>query len=54
MVCIPVLIASLHLSTLMTIILRIPKQLPGKGFRVSNTADIPAVLRSILSTMVDR
>ncbi|KAI0786986.1 AAA domain-containing protein [Abortiporus biennis] len=32
----------------------IPKQLPGKGFRVGNTADIPAVLRSILSTMVDR
>ncbi|CAL1709976.1 unnamed protein product [Somion occarium] len=32
----------------------IPKQLPGEGFRVSNTADIPAVLRSILSTMVDR
>ncbi|KAM5545989.1 hypothetical protein V8D89_000115 [Ganoderma adspersum] len=32
----------------------IPKNLPGRGYRVSNTADIPAVLRSILSTMVDR
>ena len=32
---------------------RIPKHLPGRGFRVGNTADIPAVLRSILSTMVD-
>ncbi|KAI0074593.1 hypothetical protein K474DRAFT_1709721 [Panus rudis PR-1116 ss-1] len=32
----------------------IPKYLPGKGFRVANTADIPTVLRSILSTMVDR
>ncbi|KAG6885080.1 hypothetical protein C0993_006041 [Termitomyces sp. T159_Od127] len=26
----------------------------GRGFRVGNTADIPTVLRSILSTMVDR
>ncbi|KAG2007119.1 hypothetical protein CC2G_014837 [Coprinopsis cinerea AmutBmut pab1-1] len=32
----------------------IPKRLPGKGFRVANTGDIPTVLRSILSTMVDR
>ncbi|OBZ76548.1 von Willebrand factor A domain-containing protein 8 [Grifola frondosa] len=32
----------------------IPKKLPGHGYRVSNTADIPAVLRSILSTMVDK
>ncbi|PCH36867.1 hypothetical protein WOLCODRAFT_167155 [Wolfiporia cocos MD-104 SS10] len=32
----------------------IPKKLQGRGFRVGNTADIPAVLRSILSTMVDR
>ncbi|KAJ2919670.1 hypothetical protein MD484_g680, partial [Candolleomyces efflorescens] len=32
----------------------IPKKLPGKGFRVANTGDIPTVLRSILSTMVDR
>ncbi|TBU30306.1 AAA domain-containing protein [Dichomitus squalens] len=32
----------------------IPKNLPGRGYRVSNTADIPAVFRSILSTMVDR
>ncbi|KZT64100.1 hypothetical protein DAEQUDRAFT_679169 [Daedalea quercina L-15889] len=32
----------------------IPKKLQGKGFRVTNTADIPVVLRSILSTMVDR
>ncbi|KAJ7224765.1 AAA domain-containing protein [Mycena rebaudengoi] len=32
----------------------IPKSLPGRGFRVTNTADIPTVLRSILSTMVDR
>ncbi|KAI0372412.1 hypothetical protein BV20DRAFT_939833 [Pilatotrama ljubarskyi] len=31
----------------------IPKNLPGRGYRVSNTADIPAVLRSILSTMID-
>lgn len=31
----------------------VPKYLPGRGFRVGNTADIPAVLRSILSTMVD-
>ncbi|KAL6302276.1 AAA domain-containing protein [Sparassis latifolia] len=32
----------------------IPQKLQGRGFRVSNTADIPTVLRSILSTMVDR
>ncbi|TFK29464.1 hypothetical protein FA15DRAFT_344640 [Coprinopsis marcescibilis] len=32
----------------------IPKSLPGKGFRVKDTGDIPTVLRSILSTMVDR
>ncbi|KAK7042195.1 von Willebrand factor A domain-containing protein 8 [Favolaschia claudopus] len=32
----------------------IPKSLPGKGFRVAKTADIPTVLRSILSTMIDR
>ncbi|EPT01986.1 hypothetical protein FOMPIDRAFT_1119374 [Fomitopsis schrenkii] len=32
----------------------IPKRLQGRGFRVTNTADIPVVLRSILSTMVDR
>ncbi|KAH9929971.1 AAA domain-containing protein [Amylocystis lapponica] len=32
----------------------LPKTLPGRSFRVSNTADIPAVLRSILSSMVDR
>ncbi|CDO72121.1 hypothetical protein BN946_scf184962.g64 [Trametes cinnabarina] len=32
----------------------IPKNLPGRGYRVANTADIPAVLRSILSTMVDK
>ncbi|RDB28140.1 von Willebrand factor A domain-containing protein 8 [Hypsizygus marmoreus] len=32
----------------------ITKRLPGRGFRVTNTADIPTVLRSILSTMVDR
>ncbi|KAI0634180.1 AAA domain-containing protein [Trametes polyzona] len=31
----------------------IPKNLPGRGYRVADTADIPAVLRSILSTMVD-
>jgi len=31
----------------------IPQQLPGRGFRVGNTADIPTVLRSILSSMVD-
>lgn len=33
---------------------RITKRLPGRGFRVANTGDIPIVLRSILSTMVDR
>ncbi|KAJ7481878.1 AAA domain-containing protein [Mycena latifolia] len=32
----------------------IPRSIPGRGFRVANTADIPTVLRSILSTMVDR
>ncbi|KAF7319254.1 hypothetical protein HMN09_00262900 [Mycena chlorophos] len=32
----------------------IPTVIPGRGFRVLNTSDIPAVLRSILSTMVDR
>ncbi|KDR77148.1 hypothetical protein GALMADRAFT_246376 [Galerina marginata CBS 339.88] len=32
----------------------ITKSLPGRGFRVANTGDIPNVLRSILSTMVDR
>ncbi|TFK31838.1 AAA domain-containing protein [Crucibulum laeve] len=32
----------------------ITKSLPGRGFRVANTGDIPTVLRSILSTMVDR
>ncbi|KAL0575398.1 hypothetical protein V5O48_000404 [Marasmius crinis-equi] len=34
--------------------LRITESLPGKGFRVRNTEDIPSVLRGILSTMVDR
>ncbi|KAJ7443890.1 AAA domain-containing protein [Mycena galericulata] len=32
----------------------IPRSIPGRGFRVMNTADIPTVLRSILSTMVER
>ncbi|KIY70240.1 hypothetical protein CYLTODRAFT_488278 [Cylindrobasidium torrendii FP15055 ss-10] len=32
----------------------ISKRLPGQGFTVRNTSDIPAVLRSILSTMVNR
>ncbi|KAF4613211.1 hypothetical protein D9613_011059 [Agrocybe pediades] len=32
----------------------ITKSLPGRAFRVANTGDIPNVLRSILSTMVDR
>ncbi|PFH48924.1 hypothetical protein AMATHDRAFT_148764 [Amanita thiersii Skay4041] len=32
----------------------ITEKLPGRGFRVGNTADIPVVLRSILSSMVDR
>lgn len=32
---------------------RITKDLQGRAFRVANTSDIPAVLRSILSTMVD-
>jgi len=31
----------------------VSQKLQGRGFRVSNTADIPNVLRSILSTMVD-
>ncbi|KAF9530652.1 AAA domain-containing protein [Crepidotus variabilis] len=31
----------------------ITKGLPGQAFRVKNTSDIPTVLRSILSTMVD-
>ncbi|KAI0342455.1 hypothetical protein BDW22DRAFT_1330827 [Trametopsis cervina] len=31
----------------------IPKQLPGSGYRVSNTAEIPAVFRTILSSMVE-
>ncbi|TCD60876.1 hypothetical protein EIP91_009382 [Steccherinum ochraceum] len=31
----------------------IPQKLPGRGYRVGNTADIPTVLRSILSTMID-
>ncbi|KAL1948550.1 hypothetical protein VTO73DRAFT_12625 [Trametes versicolor] len=31
----------------------IPKNLSGRGYRVADTAGIPAVLRSILSTMVD-
>lgn len=33
---------------------RVTKSLPGRAFRVANTGDIPNVLRSILSTMVDR
>ena len=41
-------------SYVLVIFGRIPKNLPGRGYRVSNTADIPAVLRSILSAMVDR
>ncbi|KAG5728425.1 hypothetical protein E4T56_gene18957 [Termitomyces sp. T112] len=32
----------------------ITKSLPGRGFRVGNTADIPTILRSILSSMLDR
>ncbi|KAI0049548.1 hypothetical protein FA95DRAFT_1489014 [Auriscalpium vulgare] len=32
----------------------VPKQFPGRAFRVDNTADIPKVLRGILSQMVDR
>ncbi|KAH7915875.1 AAA domain-containing protein [Hygrophoropsis aurantiaca] len=32
----------------------ITKELPGRAFRVFNTTDIPIVLRSILSTMIDR
>jgi hypothetical protein len=35
-------------------VLRVTKSLPGRVFRVVNTGDIPNVLRSILSTMVDR
>ena len=31
---------------------RIPKNFQGRGFQVSNTHDIPNVLRSILSDMV--
>ncbi|KAF7986115.1 hypothetical protein HWV62_41553 [Athelia sp. TMB] len=32
----------------------VTKALPGRGFRVSKASDIPTVMRSILSTMVDR
>ncbi|KAF9011991.1 AAA domain-containing protein [Cyathus striatus] len=32
----------------------VTKSLPGRAYRVMNTGDIPAVLRSILSTMIDR
>lgn len=32
----------------------IAKALPGKAFPVARAADIPGVMRSILSTMVDR
>jgi len=32
----------------------VTKALPGRGFRVSKASDIPNVMRSILSTMVDR
>lgn len=41
-------------SELNVCVLRITKSLPGRAFRVANTADIPTVLRSILSTMIDR
>jgi len=37
-----------------SIITRVTKSLPGRGYRVANTGDIPNVLRSILATMVDR
>lgn len=33
---------------------RIAKALPGKAFDVARAADIPGVMRSILSTLVDR
>jgi hypothetical protein len=33
---------------------RVTDRLPGRGFRVENTADVPIVLRSILSKMVER
>jgi len=32
----------------------VPKNFPGRAFRVEHTADIPRVLRSILSTMMDK
>jgi len=32
----------------------VTKQLPGRAFRVTNAAEIPTVLQSILSTMVDK
>jgi len=32
----------------------IPKNFQGQGFQVKNTHDIPNILRSILSSMVDR
>lgn len=32
----------------------ITSRLPGRGFRVANTADIPIVLKNILTTMIDR
>jgi hypothetical protein len=33
---------------------RVPKQFPGRAFRVEHTSDIPKVLRGILSTMMER
>ena len=33
---------------------RITRNLPGRAFRVKDTADIPSVLRSILSNLIDR
>ena len=38
----------------MTMVRRITKALPGRAFRIANASDIPNVLRSIMSTMVDR
>ncbi|KZV72548.1 hypothetical protein PENSPDRAFT_674901 [Peniophora sp. CONT] len=32
----------------------VPKQFPGRAFRVAHTADIPKVLRGILTSMIDK
>ena len=43
-----------QVSTNFNLFARIPKNFQGRGYRVSNTHDIPKVLRSILSSMVEK